>query len=76
MDKKHFRRCIKINFIMGLKERLQAATSEKGVNALLEEGKGYKDASEAIKRRWKKVAEESLRRMNKEKNNAKKKEKR
>ena len=61
---------------MGLKERLQAATSEKGVNALLEEGKGYKDASEAIKRRWKKVAEESLRRMNKEKNNAKKKEKR
>ena len=39
---------------MGLKERLQAATSEKGVDALLEEGKGYKDASEATKRRWKK----------------------
>ena len=59
---------------MGLKERLQAATSEKGVDALLEEGKGYKDASEAIKRRWKKVAEESLRRINKDKNNPKKKE--
>ena len=27
---------------MGLKERIQAATSEKGVDALLEEGKGYK----------------------------------
>ena len=60
---------------MGLKERLQAATSEKGVNTLLEEGKGYKDASEAIKRRWKKVAEESLRRINKETNDAKKEKK-
>ena len=60
---------------MGLKERLQAATSEKAVDTLLEEGKGYKDASEAIKRRWKKVAEEALRRINKDKNNAKKKEK-
>ena len=59
---------------MGIKERLQAETSEKGVDALLEEGKGYKDASEAIKRRWKKVAEESLRRINKDKNNPKKKE--
>ena len=61
---------------MGLKERLEAATSEKAVNTLLEEGKGYKDASEAIKRRWKKVAEKSLKRINKDKNNAKKKEKR
>jgi len=61
---------------MGLKERLQAATSEKAVDTLLEEGKGYKDASEAIKRRWKKVAEESLRRINKDRNDAKKKEKR
>ena len=60
---------------MGLKERLQAATSEKAVDTLLEEGKGYKDASEAIKRRWKKIAEESLRRINKEKNNAKKEKK-
>ena len=61
---------------MGLKERLQAATSEKAVDTLLEEGKGYKDASEAIKRRWKKEAEKSLKRINKDKNNAKKKEKR
>ncbi len=60
---------------MGLKERLEAATSQKEVDALLKEGKGYKDASEAIKRRWKKVAEESLRRINKDKNDAKKKEK-
>ena len=61
---------------MGLKERLQAATSKKAVDTLLEEGKGYKDASEAIKRRWKKEAEKSLKRINKDKNNAKKKEKR
>ena len=45
---------------MGLKERLEVATSEKAVNTLLEEGKGYKDASEAIKRRWQRVAEEAL----------------
>ena len=61
---------------MGLKERIQAATSEKAVDTLLEEGKGYKDASEAIKRRWKKVAEGTLRRINKDRNDAKKKEKR
>ena len=60
---------------MGLKERIQVATSEKAVDTLLEEGKGYKDASEAIKRRWKKVTEESLRRINKDKNNAKKEKK-
>ena len=60
---------------MGLKERLQAATSKKAVDTLLEEGKGYKDASEAIKRRWKKIAEESLGRINKDKNNAKKEKK-
>ena len=66
---------VKPTYIMGIKERIQAATSEKGVDALLEEGKGYKDASEAIKRRWKKVAEESLRRINKDKNNAKKEKK-
>ena len=60
---------------MGLKERLEAATSQKEVDALLKEGKGYKDASEAIKRRWKKIAEESLGRINKDKNNAKKEKK-
>ena len=59
---------------MGLKERLEAATSEKAVNTLLEEGKGYKDASEAIKRRWSRIAKETLKQINKEKN-AKKKEK-
>ena len=60
---------------MGLKERIQAATSEKGVDALLEEGKGYKDAAAATKRRWKKIAEGTLRQLTKDKNNAKKKEK-
>ena len=49
---------------MGLKERLQAATSEKAVDTLLEEGKGYKDASEATKRRWQKAAKEALERIN------------
>tara|TARA_R100000458_G_C8017024_1_gene78475 strand:+ start:65 stop:247 length:183 start_codon:yes stop_codon:yes gene_type:complete len=57
---------------MGLKERLQAATSQKEVDTLLEEGKGYKDASEAIKRRWQKVANATLTKINKSKNNAKK----
>jgi len=60
---------------MGLKERIQAATSEKAVDTLLEEGKGYKDASEATKRRWKKIAEGKLKQLTKDKNNAKKKEK-
>ena len=60
---------------MGLKERLEAATSEKAVNTLLEEGKGYKDASEAIKRRWSRIAREILKQFSKNKN-AKKKEKR
>ena len=60
---------------MGLTERLEAATSEKAVNTLLEEGKGYKDASEAIKRRWSRIAKETLKQFSKDKN-AKKKEKR
>ena len=60
---------------MELKERLEAATSEKAVNTLLEEGKGYKDASEAIKRRWSRIAKETLKQFSKDKN-AKKKEKR
>ena len=60
---------------MGLKERIQAATSEKEVDTLLQQGKCLTDAPEAIKRRWKKVAEESLRRINKDKNNAKKEKK-
>ena len=60
---------------MGLKEKIQGATSEKEVDTLIKEGNGYKDASEAIKRRWKKVAEAALKRINKDKNNAKKEKK-
>jgi|TARA_Y100000296_G_scaffold17196_1_gene20247 deoxyribose-phosphate aldolase len=75
LDKKHFRRYIKIIFTMGLKERLQAATSQKEVDTLLKEGKGYKGASEAIKRRWGRIAKETLKQFSKDKN-AKKKEKR
>lgn len=59
---------------MGLKERLEAATSQKEVDTLLKEGKGYKDASEAIKRRWSRIAKETLKQFSKDKN-AKKKEK-
>jgi hypothetical protein len=46
---------------MGIKERIQAATSEKEVDTLLQKGKGYTNVSEAIKRRWQKVAKEALR---------------
>lgn len=59
---------------MGLKERLEAATSQKEVDTLLKEGKGYKDASEGIKRRWSRIAKETLKQFSKDKN-AKKKEK-
>ena len=61
--------------IMGIKERIQAATSEKEVDTLLQQGKCLTNASEAIKRRWQRVAEEALRRINKDKNNAKKEKK-
>lgn len=61
---------------MGIKERLQAATSQKEVDTLLQKGKCHTNASEATKRRWQKVAEEALDRINKEKNNPKKKGKR
>ena len=61
--------------IMGIKERIQAATSEKEVDTLLQQGKCLTDASEAIKRRWQRVAEEALSRINKDKNNAKKEKK-
>jgi hypothetical protein len=61
--------------IMGIKERIQAATSEKEVDTLLQQGKCLTSASEAIKRRWQRVAEEALRRINKDKNNAKKEKK-
>ena len=48
---------------MGIKERIQAATSEKEVDTLLEQGKGYNNASEASKRRWKKEAQRALKRI-------------
>tara|TARA_Y100001951_G_C11264285_1_gene254492 strand:+ start:1093 stop:1275 length:183 start_codon:yes stop_codon:yes gene_type:complete len=60
---------------MGIKERIQAATSEKEVDTLLQQGKCLTNASEAIKRRWQRVAEEALSRINKDKNNAKKEKK-
>jgi hypothetical protein len=49
---------------MGIKERIQAATSEKEVDTLLQQGKCHTNASEATKRRWKKVAKEALKRIN------------
>jgi len=60
---------------MGIKERLQAATSEKEVDTLLQQGKCLTDAPEVTKRRWQRVAKEALSRINKDKNNPKKKEK-
>ena len=60
---------------MGIKERLQAATSEKEVDTLLQKGKCHTNASEATKHRWQKVAEEALARINKDQNKTKKKEK-
>ena len=64
-DKKHFRRYIKINFTMGIKERIQAATSQKEVDTLLQQGKGHTNASEATKRRWRKEAQRALERIDK-----------
>ena len=62
---------------MGIKERIQAATSEKEVDiTLLQQGKCLTDASEATKRRWERVAQETLKQINKDRNDAKKKEKR
>tara|TARA_R100001244_G_scaffold694_1_gene1379 strand:- start:95 stop:277 length:183 start_codon:yes stop_codon:yes gene_type:complete len=60
---------------MGIKERLQAATSEKEVDTLLQQGKCLTDAPEVTKRRWQRVAEKTLSRINKDKNNAKKEKK-
>ena len=48
---------------MGIKERLQAATSEKEVDTLLQKGKCLTGASEATKRRWKKEAQRALKRI-------------
>ena len=57
---------------MGLKERLQAATSEKEVDTLLQQGKCLTDAPEATKRRWRKIAEQALKRISIKKNESKK----
>ena len=50
---------------MGIKERLQAATSQKEVDTLLQKGKCHTGASEATKRRWKKEAKRALERIDK-----------
>ena len=60
---------------MGIKERIQAATSRKEVDTLLQKGKCHTNASEATKRRWQKVAKEAFDRINKNENNPKKKNK-
>lgn len=57
---------------MGIKERLQAATSEKEVDTLLQQGKCLTDAPEATKRRWKKLAKEAFKRISAKKNENKK----
>ena len=57
---------------MGIKERLQAATSEKEVDTLLQQGKCHTNASEATKRRWRKMAEQALKRISIKKNESKK----
>tara|TARA_R110000824_G_scaffold189149_1_gene370583 strand:+ start:189 stop:389 length:201 start_codon:yes stop_codon:yes gene_type:complete len=58
---------------MGIKQRLQAATSEKEVDTLLQKGKCHTGASEATKRKWQKAAKDAVERINKDKNNPKKK---
>ena len=49
---------------MGLKERIQTATTSKEVDSLLDKGKAFVWAAEGTKRRWQRVAKESLRRIN------------
>ena len=44
---------------MGLKERIQNASTSKEVDDLLKKGKGFTWASEGTKRRWGKVAADS-----------------
>ena len=49
---------------MGLKERIQPATTSKEVDSLLDKGKAFVWAAEGTKRRWRRAAKESLRRIN------------
>lgn len=53
---------------MGIKQRLQTVTSQKEVDTLLQQGKGYTNASEATKRRWKREAKRALERIGKKNN--------
>ena len=57
---------------MGIKEKIQAATSEKEVDTLLQQGKCLTGAPEATKRRWERAAKVALRRINIKKNESKK----
>ena len=57
---------------MGLKERIQDATTSKEVDSLLDKGKAFVWAAEGTKRRWQRVAKESLKRINVKKNENKK----
>ena len=58
---------------MGLKERIQNASTSKEVDSLLDKGKAFVWAAEGTKRRWQRVAEETLRGINIKKNESKKK---
>ena len=57
---------------MGLKERIQDATTSKEVDSLLDKGKAFVWAAEGTKRRWARAAKESLKRINVKKNENKK----
>jgi len=57
---------------MGLKERIQDATTSKEVDSLLEKGKAFTWAAEGTKRRWQRLAKETLRGINIKKNESKK----
>ena len=49
---------------MGLKERIQNASTSKEVDSLLDKGKAFVWAAEGTKRRWRRAAKESLKRIN------------
>ncbi len=49
---------------MGLKERIQNASTSKEVDSLLDKGKAFVWAAEGTKRRWTRAAKESLKRIN------------
>ena len=57
---------------MGLKERIQNASTSKEVDSLLDKGKAFVWAAEGTKRRGARAAKESLKRINVKKNENKK----